>query len=155
MTATKTQAAPRKFTGWHMTGILVAFFGTVMAVNFTMAGFALSTFGGIQVENSYVASQNFNEWLDAAAEQEKLGWDVTLEQAAGGKLRVVAQGPGADLSVIAHARHPVGRKPDTSLTFTRQPDGSFLSDEALEPDRWIVRLELADGDKVWKREDRL
>ena len=155
MTPSTTRAAPRKFTGWHMTGILVAFFGTVMAVNFTMASFALSTFGGIQVENSYVASQNFNEWLDAVAEQEKLGWDVTLEQAAGGKLRVVAQGPGEELSVIAHARHPLGRKPDSSLTFTRQADGSFLSDQALESDRWIVRLELAEGDKVWKREDRL
>ncbi|RIV89603.1 hypothetical protein D2V17_05910 [Aurantiacibacter xanthus] len=149
------QKVSRKFTGWHMTGILVAFFGTVMAVNFTMAGFALSTFGGIQVENSYVASQNFNQWLDAAAEQEKLGWDVTLEQAPEGRLRVLAEGPGENATVLAHARHPVGRKADITLTFTPQPDGSFLSDEALEHDRWIVRLELADGDKVWKREDRL
>ena len=150
-----TQKVSRKFTGWHMTGTLVAFFGTVMAVNFTMAGFALSTFGGIQVENSYVASQNFNQWLDAAAQQERLGWDVTLKRAAEGKLRVVAEGPGESASLIAHARHPVGRKPDTSLTFTRQPDGSFLSDQPLESDRWIVRLELADGADVWKREDRL
>lgn len=150
-----TQKLTRKFTGWHMTGILVAFFGTVMAVNFTMAGFALSTFGGIQVENSYVASQNFNEWLDAAAEQEKLDWQVNLERAPEGRLRVVAEGPGAEASVLAHARHPLGHKPDNTLTFTRQADGSFLSDQPLENDRWIVRLELTDGADVWKREDRL
>lgn len=149
------QKVARKFTGWHMTGILVAFFGTVMAVNFTMASFAISSFGGIQVENSYVASQNFNEWLDAAAEQEKLGWQVNLERAAEGKLRVMAEGPGEGASLIAHARHPVGRKPDSTLTFTRQSDGSFLSDQPLDSERWIVRLELADGADVWKREDRL
>ena len=51
---------PRTFTGRHMTMVLVAFFGTIIVVNFTMARFASSTFGGVVVENSYVASQHFN-----------------------------------------------------------------------------------------------
>jgi nitrogen fixation protein FixH len=55
--------APRRFTGRHMTGILVAFFGVVMTVNFTMAYVAISGFGGTVVDNSYVASQNYNRWL--------------------------------------------------------------------------------------------
>ncbi|HMP45265.1 MAG TPA: FixH family protein, partial [Sphingopyxis sp.] len=45
------QRARRSFTGWHMTAILVGFFGVVMAVNFTMARLAMSTFGGKVVEN--------------------------------------------------------------------------------------------------------
>ena len=56
----------RKFTGWHMTGILVAFFGVVVSVNVFMARAAISTFGGTVVDNSYVASQKFNGWLDKA-----------------------------------------------------------------------------------------
>ena len=42
----------RRFTGWHMTTILVAFFAVVITVNIVMARFALSTFGGTVVENS-------------------------------------------------------------------------------------------------------
>ena len=56
----------RPFTGRHMAMILVAFFGVVIVVNLIMARYASSTFGGIVVENSYVASQEFNKWLDEA-----------------------------------------------------------------------------------------
>ena len=52
------------FTGRHITIIMVAFFAVVIAVNLLMARYATSTFGGVVVENSYVASQNFNKWLD-------------------------------------------------------------------------------------------
>ena len=150
-----TTRASTRFTGWHMFAVLCAFFGTVIAVNLTMARYAISSFGGIQVENSYVASQNFNQWLDAAAEQEALGWEVSARRSEGQRLVVVAEGPGAGATLVAHARHPLGRQPDRSLTFTRQADGSFLSDQRLDGDRWIVRLEMADGAQVWKREDRL
>ena len=67
-----------KFTGWHMTAIFVAFFGIVMAVNFYMARMAVGTFGGTVVDNSYVASQEYNSWLGAAARQDKLGWNVKV-----------------------------------------------------------------------------
>ena len=62
------------FTGWHMTAILVGFFSTVIAVNVYMAHAAISTFGGTVVDNSYVASQEFNGWLAAAKKQQQLGW---------------------------------------------------------------------------------
>ena len=52
----------KPFTGWHMTAILVGFFSTVIAVNVYMAHAAISTFGGTVVDNSYVASQEFNGW---------------------------------------------------------------------------------------------
>jgi hypothetical protein len=61
-----SQHAPRPFTGRHMAMIMIAFFGVVIAVNVLMARFAVSTFGGVVVENSYVASQHFNRWLDEA-----------------------------------------------------------------------------------------
>ena len=59
-------------TGKRMTGIFVLFFGVVIAVNVVMACYASSTFGGIVVENSYVASQDFNRWLDEAAAEKAL-----------------------------------------------------------------------------------
>jgi len=66
----------RTFTGWHMTGIVVALFGVVIAVNVLMASYAIGTFGGTVVDNSYVASQRFNSWLAEARTQRDLGWNV-------------------------------------------------------------------------------
>ena len=63
----------KAFTGRHAAMILVAFFGTVIGVNMVMASFALSTFGGTVVDNSYVASQHYNEWLARADAQDRLG----------------------------------------------------------------------------------
>ena len=62
----------RRFTGWHMTAIMFAFFGVVVSVNMLMATLATRTFGGTVVENSYVASQSFNRWLAEARAQDRL-----------------------------------------------------------------------------------
>src|SRR3546814_2526847 len=63
------QPVQKRFTGRHAAMILVAFFGVVIAVNIVMASFALSTFGGTVVDNSYVASQHYNQWLARADAQ--------------------------------------------------------------------------------------
>lgn len=145
----------KRFTGWHMTGILVAFFGGVAAVNFTMASYARSTFGGIVVENSYVASQEFNGWLEQARESEALGWQAVTTWRPDGRL-VVSVGSAPDyLEATAIARHPLGRKPDRVLDFTRIGEGTYLSDQELPGGRWTLRLELSDGVNVWRREDDL
>ena len=81
----------RKFTGWHMTGILVAFFGVVVSVNVFMARAAISTFGGTVVDNSYVASQKFNGWLDKAEAQKALGWTVSARLNANRLVLVTAE----------------------------------------------------------------
>jgi len=145
----------RAFTGWHMTAILVSFFGVVIAVNLTMATLATSTFGGVQVQNSYVASQHFNTWLEQAEEQDALGWDATTERLEDGRLRVTVSGPGPAAELVASARHPVGRHPDQQMAFDRAADGSFVSREALPAERWILRLQITDGADVWRREERL
>jgi len=145
----------RKFTGIHMFAILVAFFGTVMAVNFTMASLATSTFGGVTVKNSYVASQKFNSWLDQAAEQDALGWEVATSWRDDGHLVVSATGPGTRAHLSAHARHPLGREADREIAFERSDSGAFVSTRPLPSDRWIVRLHLTDGSDDWRREDRL
>lgn len=149
------QQPQRRFTGWHMTGILVAFFGCVAAVNFTMASYASSTFGGIVVENSYVASQEFNGWLEEARESEALGWDVVTTWRPDGRLVLSVTNAPDYLEAQVTARHPLGRKPDRGLAFTRIGEGTYLSDEALPEGRWTLRLELSDGVDAWRREDSL
>ncbi len=59
-----SKQAKGSFTGKHMLGVMIAGFGIVAAVNFYMASLAVGGFHGIVVENSYVASQKFNDWID-------------------------------------------------------------------------------------------
>lgn len=60
--------------GIHVLGMFVLGFGIVIAVNLTLAFNAVKTFPGLEVKNSYVASQSFD--ADRAA-QIALGWDVS------------------------------------------------------------------------------
>jgi nitrogen fixation protein FixH len=143
------------FTGRHIAAILVAFFAVVIAVNVFMARNAIATFGGVVVENSYVASQNYNKWLDEAAREQALGWKAVATRDAAGRVSVVLSGPRADdagMTLSGDAWHPLGRLPDQPLRFHRQADGAWLSDGALPAGRWKLRLEAADGKQRWRTE---
>lgn len=134
----------RAFTGWHMTAILVTFFGVVIGVNMTMATFATRTFGGKVVENSYVASQHFNEWLAEAKAQDALGWRHAVTLAADRRvvLTLASGGKPLDGAVASgFARHPVGRAPDVTLRFVSAGPGRFESDAPLPAGRWYLHLE--------------
>lgn len=148
---------PRAFTGRHMTAILVAFFAVVIAVNFTMARFAMSTFGGKVVENSYVASQHYNEWLRRAEAQDRLGWDesVSLDSARHVLLTVRKDGqPLAGLGVSATVNHPVGRTAPAALRFEPAADGVLRSARPLASGRWRLDLVVRHGaDEARYRKD--
>ena len=138
----------RGFTGWHMTGIMIAFFGVVIAVNFLMASYAVGTFGGTVVDNSYVASQHFNTWLAEARAQRALGWSVTVTAGKDRLVRIDPTGPHGALvavTVSATAAHPLGRVPARTLTFRRSDDGRFTADKPLPAGRWLLHIEVRDG----------
>ncbi|MBD3729617.1 MAG: FixH family protein [Sphingomonadales bacterium] len=147
-----SENAKRGFTGWHMFGSLAAFFGVVIAVNVLMATYATSTFGGLVVENSYIASQKYNSWLDEARNEAALGWKAQAHIQPDGRVALTFEGVPAGAVVKAEARHPLGRMPDRLLTF--QPDGmhSFVSDEALPMGRWDLRLEVEGDGHRWREE---
>jgi len=138
----------RKFTGWHMTGILVAFFSVVITVNIVMARAAIGTFGGVVVDNSYVASQEFNKWLDKAEAQKALGWQVTTGLLPDRRVTVDAFANGRaleGLGVGAVVRHPLGRTPETKLSFVPASDGRWVSTVPLPQGRWTVHLSVRRG----------
>jgi nitrogen fixation protein FixH len=129
----------KRFTGWHFTAIIVGFFGVVIAVNLTMAMYATRTFGGVVVENSYVASQKYNGWLEAARKQDRLGWEIAPSLDAKRRILVSVNVDGAKVS--GFARHPLGREPDVPLSF----GPGLRSAEALPPGRWAVHLLVQRG----------
>lgn len=139
-----TLPAKKPFTGWHMTAILVGFFAIVMAVNFTMARLAFSTFGGKVVENSYVSSQKYNDLLARAEAQDAMGWDeaITVDADRHVRLAITRQGkPLGISSVTATLSHPLGRVPAIALRFAPDGLGGMRSIEKLAPGRW--RLDAA------------
>lgn len=143
----------RPFTGWHMTMILVTFFGIVIAVNLIMARYAIDTFSGTVVDNSYVASQSYNRWLAEADTQAKLGWSpkVSLDPARRVKLVILKDGtPIANVAAVGIAIHPLGRAPSIPLTFVSSSNGGLLANQALPAGRWRVQLSLRKGADILK-----
>lgn len=55
---------------------MAAAFGVIISVNLFLAYSAVKTFPGLEVKNSYVASQHFDE---NRAAQEALGWSISAE----------------------------------------------------------------------------
>jgi nitrogen fixation protein FixH len=113
-----------------------------------MATFATRTFGGTVVDNSYVAGQKFNGWLQAARAQERLGWTnkVSLDGDRHVSVNVLQDGePLSGVAATATARHPVGREADVALTFRMAADGSLRSEKPLPRGRWLLHLELRRG----------
>jgi nitrogen fixation protein FixH len=149
---TQTSRIVKPFTGRHMAIILVTFFAIVIAVNVMMARFAISTFGGVVVENSYVASQKFNGWLNEARAEKALGWKAKVARAANGEVVVtLANASGAPLNgahLAGRAEHPLGRRPDTALMFHETAPGSFAA--RLEQGRWRVRLTVVATGHTWR-----
>lgn len=147
----------RPFTGRHMALILIGFFAVVIVVNLFMARLAGSTFGGVVVENSYVASQNFNRWLDQAASQRALGWTAKTRRLPDGRVSVSLDGlaEGAVPTVSGVARHPLGSLPDAPLAFVARGNGGFVSTAVLPAGRWRLRLSVVQAGRVWRSEGDL
>ncbi|OWU85548.1 FixH protein [Oceanicola sp. 22II-s10i] len=67
-----------RLKGRHVLAGFVGAFGIIIGVNLVLAFSAVRTFPGLEVKNSYVASQTFD--MDRAA-QEALGWTVYADAA--------------------------------------------------------------------------
>ncbi|WP_426163307.1 FixH family protein [Sandarakinorhabdus sp. DWP1-3-1] len=137
----------RGFTGRHMLAVMVGFFGLVVGVNITMATFASRTFGGTVVDNSYVASQQFNGWLHAARAQAGYGWQARLGVDRARHVTVALAGAGS-ATATGTAHHPLGGAPDVALVFAPGSDGGLRSAAPLPPGRWLVRVAVAHGGRT-------
>lgn len=138
----------RGFTGRHMLAVMLGFFGVVVAVNVIMATLAAKTFSGTVVDNSYVASQQFNHWLAEGRAQQRLGWRAQPGLDDHRHVRLVLSdriGALDGAAVSAVARHPIGLESDVTLHFRASGTGVYISDRALPAGRWYLRFELRRG----------
>ncbi|RYH07423.1 FixH family protein [Tropicimonas sp. IMCC6043] len=126
-------------TGRKVLFFTVGAFGVVIAVNVTMAYLAVGTFPGLEVKNSYVASQSFD--ADRAA-QEALGWTAEAG-VADGVLTIAFTGrtgyPVEVASIDATVGRPTQVKDDVTPDFAYR-NGTFTAPVDLEPGRWDIRM---------------
>ncbi|MBA4007772.1 MAG: hypothetical protein C0486_03205 [Erythrobacter sp.] len=140
------------FTGKHMAAIFVGGFAVVIAVNLFMASQAVGSFHGTVVDNSYVASQNYNGWLRQAAASKALGWQAVPHRRADGRVVVETLAVPGGARITGTAAHPLGLRADTPLTFAPLGKGSWVSNETVQAGRWQVRLAIRAGDEAWAGE---
>ena len=135
--------AERQFTGKHALAVFVAAFGIIITVNLLLAYNAVKTFPGLEVKNSYVASQEFNDRLQ---EHKALGWAIRAEVSGGLLILHITDKTGAPVEV-AELQAVVGRathvKDDFSPDFVF--DGQAYSTPAsLGRGNWNIRLVAKD-----------
>lgn len=143
------------FTGKHMAAVFVGGFAVVIAVNLVMASFAVGSFHGTVVDNSYVASQKYNGWIAKAEASKALGWQAVPQRRDDGRVMIETLGLPDDAIVTAEAERPLGTRDTLSLTFTAQGQGRWVSNEALAQGRWRVRMAIRAGTQEWAGEAEL
>jgi len=150
---------PGEFTGWHMLAILIAFFGVVIAVNVYMSWSAISTWTGLVVENSYVASQEFNAKLKTANARIAAGWRGGLAYDEGKLVFTLVDAKGAPVAlgtVTVEVNRPVGVTGDRTLTLEKQADGSHTVATALDDGVWNAEIAAeVPGETVYEHHARL
>lgn len=129
----------RKLTGRGVFAIFATGFAIIITVNLALAYNAVRTFPGLEVKNSYVASQEFDKRRDA---QVALGWDVTARSKDGLVMLDIRDAAGKPVQV-AQLNATVGRathvKDDMTPEFSF--DGSsYVGRATLGEGNWNVRM---------------
>jgi nitrogen fixation protein FixH len=135
----------RPLTGRSVLTIALLGFGTVIAANLAMAVFAVQSFPGLEVKNSYVASQSFDAEAKAQA---ALGWAATADLRDGRltvDLRDRAGQPARPVAFAVLVTRPTEARED------RRPDMAFdgrvwTGAADLAPGRWRVRIAATAAD---------
>ena len=132
-------------TGRKVFLIFAGAFAVIIGVNLTLAFKAVSTFPGLEVRNSYVASQSFE--ADRTA-QLALGWDVKA-RVADGALRLSIRDQDGQPVSVAGLTATLGRA--THVAEDQVPDFSFdgsayLAPVDLAPGNWNLRLQAVAPD---------
>lgn len=130
----------RVITGRMVLGGFVGAFGLIIAVNVYMAYSAISTFPGLEVPNSYVASQVFDSQRRA---QEDLGWRIESGYRDGVLTVGFRDRDGYPVRVDALSAvvaRPTHRRDDRIPEF-RYETGTFTAPLDLAPGAWNLMVE--------------
>ncbi|AYD01003.1 FixH family protein [Neorhizobium sp. NCHU2750] len=146
------------FTGWHMAGVMVLFFGTVITVNFYMAYNAVSSWSGLVVDDTYVASQQFNGKVAQAKALAATGINGKLTLSLDSIRYEVLGADGKPVNadhLVLNFKRPVGEHQDFSVDLSPQGEGVFTVAHQVLPGHWIVEaIAERDGKRILHHAER-
>lgn len=131
--------AVREFTGRHMLMVFCGAFGVIISVNLVLAYSAVKTFPGLEVKNSYVASQEFDVRRSA---QQSLGWSVYASAQEDQVMLEITDAAGEPVEV-AKLSAILGRA--THVKDDQEPDfqfngSAYVAPANLGPGNWNIRM---------------
>ena len=127
--------------GRHVALMFVTGFSIIIAVNVTMATNAVRTFPGLEVKNSYVASQSFDA---RRAAQAALGWQAQASYADNRLTLVVTDKSGRPVDPSkfqAVVGRPTTRTDDHHVSF----DARGQAEVTLPHGLWRIDVTSVDG----------
>jgi nitrogen fixation protein FixH len=139
----------RTFTGWHMAAITISFFAVVIAVNLTLAVFASTSWTGLVVANSYVASQSFNRDAEIARQQQALGWQLNLVvDRSLAKITILDRSglPMTGLNLRAVLQRPTDEAGDQVLELREAGAGIYSANAAIGSGVWVADITAENSD---------
>jgi nitrogen fixation protein FixH len=142
----------------------VGFFVIVFAVNGAMVWFALSSWTGLEADNSYERGLIYNRAIEAEREQAALGWQAgfrfeqtggrrgTLELSLKGRNGALLQGAKVDAELV----RPTRAGYDFDLALAEKEPGRYLAELELPlPGQWEVRLAARAGGEIYRLSPRI
>jgi nitrogen fixation protein FixH len=161
----RASASPKPLTGGKVLAMLVAFFGVVFGVNFTMMKLATLTLPGTDVDSAYAASLAYEKEIVAAREQDARNWQVAAHLArnasGGAALEVEARDangrPLTGLQFTSRLERPTDRRADQAIELSEAGGGRYRgTGSAIGPGQWELVLESeADGQRVFLSRNRV
>jgi nitrogen fixation protein FixH len=139
-----TAMQSKEFTGRHMWLVIGTFFGVIIAVNIGMAVVSSTSWTGLVVQNSYVASQEFEDKRIAHQAQQAAGWNASFTYVTGRAELTIVDGTGAPLhlgTVTLKINRPVGGHDDQAVTLERTTDGAYVAAVDLGSGVWDALVE--------------
>jgi nitrogen fixation protein FixH len=146
------QSGGRELTGRGVLMITLGAFSVIIGVNLVMAYVAIDTFPGLEVRNSYVASQGFN---DRQARQRALGW-TTEADLTGGQLRLQITDADGSAAAVSSLEVTLGRPTTAREDFVpdlQLVDGVYVADVDVDYGNWNLHIEALaeDGTEFTQR----
>jgi len=134
-----------RFQAGHVAVSFILAFATIITANMLLATNAVRTFPGLEVKNSYVASQTFDERREA---QEALGWTIDAHHAGGLLTLSITDTEGRPVEAAA-LEATVGRA--THVAEDVRPDfrfdgSAYVAEVPLGDGNWNIRLDATAED---------
>ena len=138
-----------RLNGYHVLFMLLGFFGVMIIVNVIFTVYAVRSFPGEQVEQSYIQGLNYNQVLQDRERQSELGWSTEVGLEARGEADALLITNWVDefdngltqLSVTATLTRPASREGQRVVTLTPNGPGRYefiLTD--LETGVWNAEI---------------